>query len=697
MMKKISLFLITILFSLTPLMAEIKILSPVAGVWANKQMLVIENSEEGDYFYSLDGSDPESFGFAYDGPVLIDLTEQVKLNVSFVSKNGKKEKASVSYEVIPDDGQRTSYRDFVRTFYKTGVYSYSSGSKFSIPSTLMYSFGLPPDSFLQGTELSISEKSVLLRNVPCTVYDKEKNIKYRFIVKTFPQNAGIYSKREVPFTVSDWNTITFTDQNLLYKIDSEYWGLPKEARVLDRSVSHMISWQSLDYKEGNPVEFFVLPPKPQIEIKKNDDGSLLYTLNGDDSYTMSVFSKEKNDYMELFPEIGADVFLGDRASGLLDIGVFANSVYQGKIIAQYEIDKKPPAEPVITSSAKSFYSKNRVKIEVQSDSDSDLYVALSQPYIFPESDTVYKSDSSVFKNIKADDFKKVKNSKYTVYWNPRSSGPAYYKISAYTQSGKNKSKVVEYGLIIDQSSYYYDQSANPDEAEGTIEHPFTSFAQCLSELEGVRAVTLRVKGDLNINERSQIDSNFEIINNGDARIIFGPQACINVKSSSLEISDCRIQNKTASEDFKQPLIKLENAVLTIKNSTIALNFSSNGSVIDAFNSIVNISDTIASANAINYLSFITSVKSRLSIKKSQLSSSAETSVIISANEGNLNASENEFMVSGKTGRIAELFKVKAKLTLNKFKAQLQSERLVEPIYTNTPGNLTLSENETYGF
>ena len=55
------------------------------------------------------------------------------------------------------------------------------------------------------------------------------------------------------------------------------------------------------------------------------------------------------------------------------------------------------------------------------------------------------------------------------------------------------------------------------------------------------------------------------------------------------------------------------------------------------------------------------------------------------------------MVSGKIGRIAELFKVKAKLTLNKFKGQLQSESLVEPVYTNTPGNLILSENETYGF
>lgn len=696
MMKKLSLFIISVFFALINLSAQIKILSPIAGTWANKQMLVIESQGEGDYFYSLDGSDPESFGFAYDGPVLIDLTDQVNLNVTYVSKTGKKESASVSYEVKLDDGQKTSYKDFVKTFYKNGILSYSAGSKFVIPENLQYSFGLPPDSFLQGCELTLSDNSVLLRDVPCTVYDAEKNIKYRFIVRTFPQNAGIYSKREVPFTVSDWNTITFNDQNLIYKIDSEYWSLPSEPRQLDRSVSHMISWQSLDHKEGNPVEFFVLPPKPQIEIKKNDDGSLLYTINGDDSYTMSVFSKEKNDYMELFPEIGADVFFGDKASGILDIGVFANSVYQGKILAQYEIDKRPPAAPVINSSAKSFYSKNRVKIEVQGDSSSDLYVALSQPFMLSDSETIYKSDSEIFNSVETGDFKKVKNSKYGLYWNPRSSGPAYYKLSAYTQSGKNKSKIVEYSIIIDQSSYYYDQTANADEAEGTIEHPFTSFSQCLSQLEGIRAVTLRVKGDLNIEEECQLDANFEIINNGDARIIFGPNAAISVKSSSLEISDCRIQNQTPSDDYCKPLIKLENAVLTLKNVTLALSFAINANVIDSYNSIVNISDTIASANALKYLSFISSVKSRISIKKSQLSTSAETSVVISANEGNLNASENEFSVSGKAGRIAELFKVRAKITSNIFKANLSSDIPAEAVYSNSP-SVTLTDNEVYGF
>ena len=89
-MKKISLFIISIIFAAVNLFAEINVLSPVEGTWANKQMLVIENTGDGDYLYSLDGSDPESFGFAYDGPVLIDLTGNVNLKVAFLQKSGNK-------------------------------------------------------------------------------------------------------------------------------------------------------------------------------------------------------------------------------------------------------------------------------------------------------------------------------------------------------------------------------------------------------------------------------------------------------------------------------------------------------------------------------------------------------------------------------------------------------------------------------
>ena len=698
-MKKISLFIISIIFAAVNLFAEINVLSPVEGTWANKQMLVIENTGDGDYLYSLDGSDPESFGFAYDGPVLIDLTGNVNLKVAFLPKSGNKETTSVTYKVVLDDGSKTGYKNFVKTFYYSGIINYSAGSNLSIPGNLKYSLGLPPDAYLQGTNLTISEKSVLQRLLPCSIYDPEKNVKYRFIIKTFPHSAGVYSKREVPFTITDWETITFNDKNYIYKVDSEYWSLPTEARKLDRSISHMISWQSLDFKEGNPVEYFVLPPKPEIIVQKNEDGSFIYSVKGDKSYALSVLSPEKNDYMELFPEIGADIFYGDKASGSLNIGVFASSVYQGKVIAKYNINKRPPAMPEITSSAKSFYSRNRVQVDVSGDKNADLYIALSEPYSMPATDKLYTADSEILKNIPVGEYKKARNGKYTIYWNPKSVGAAYYKISAYSKNGKNTSQIAEYSIIIDQSSYYYDENADADLAEGTAEHPFTSFDQCVTELSDVRAVTLKVKGNLRIEKKYQIESNYELQANGDACISFGPDAALTVKGSSFEIYDCRISNEINNQvKTVIPLFKLENAVLTVRNCTFGLNYSSNGSGIDAYNSIINISDSIASVNALIYASFISSVKSRISIKNVTASASADTCVVLSATDGTLSATDNTFSVTGKSGRIAELFGVRANFTDNTFKAQLENNgQKTYPVYKNEATVLTESGNMVYGF
>lgn len=55
---------LSFLIFVLPLSAEINLLSPVKGEWANRQMLVIDNSDGGDFLYSVDGADPETFGFA---------------------------------------------------------------------------------------------------------------------------------------------------------------------------------------------------------------------------------------------------------------------------------------------------------------------------------------------------------------------------------------------------------------------------------------------------------------------------------------------------------------------------------------------------------------------------------------------------------------------------------------------------------
>ena len=699
-MNKKSLFVLLVVFFLSAnsIFAQIEMISPVEGIWANKQMLVIENKGDGDFFYSVDGSDPEAFGFAYDGPVLLDVNGVVKLNVTHIRSNKTKETASVTYSVYEDDASKTNYSDLVKTFYDSGILNYSAGAKLKIPENLFYSFGLPPDSFIKGRTLSLSSSCILSRYIPCTIFDKEKNLKYRFIIRTLPQNAGIFSHRDVPFKITDWETIDFIDNSYIFKIDSEYWGLPSEPRKIDRTVSHMISWQSIDYDASNPIDFFVLPPKPEIIETKHEDDSVIYTIAGDSSYAMSILNQEKEEYTEFFTEAGVDVFYGDRVSGKFSIGIFSNSVYQGNYLVQYDINKRPPSTPDIKSNADSFYSRDDVTVKVKAEQGNELYIALSEPYKIEDITTTYNSQTQLLKNIEIGEFKKAKKDSFSINWKQNSINPVYYKLAAYSKNGKNQSEVVEYSVIIDQSNYYFDEKAD-DDGDGTLERPFNSFEKLENALSSKRVVKLHTKGNMHVNKNYKVSANFEIINDGDARFVFEQGGSLEVSTATLELNNCQIQKKSSVEmKNEKPLIKLENSVLTIKDCIISADFTKNGTIIDSYNSIINISDTIGSANAISYASFISSVKSRLNIKNSSLSTNASTNVVISANGGTVASTGNTFTVSGKSGRIAELFDVKASFVQNKYKSNIKdSVTLITPVYKNKNTKLTEKDNEQSGF
>ena len=100
---------------------EIDLLSPKKGEWSNKQMLVINDfpNLNGDFFYSLDGSDPQYFGFAYDGPVLIDVSGEIQLKVAYIDKAGNVSKKEVSFSVKPiqeDSVKNNELRNFLQVF-----------------------------------------------------------------------------------------------------------------------------------------------------------------------------------------------------------------------------------------------------------------------------------------------------------------------------------------------------------------------------------------------------------------------------------------------------------------------------------------------------------------------------------------------------------------------------------------------------
>ena len=119
-------------------------------------------------------------------------------------------------------------------------------------------------------------------------------------------------------------------------------------------------------------------------------------------------------------------------------------------------------------------------------------------------------------------------------------------------------------------------------------------------------------------------------------------------------------------------------------------------VIDANQGVVKVYDTIASVNAVMYSSFISSLNSYLILKDSVINTSAATSVVISATQGNVDSINNQLKVSAKTGRIAELFGAKGDFEKNIYKCEVsQPNGSFVMVFANKDSVLKELDNSDY--
>ena len=188
MKKSILAFFVLFFVFLNGAYAQIHIISPAEGKWSNKQMLVIDTEDKAEYFYSLNGEDPKTSGFAYDGPVLIDLTGDVTLRIQKATGNEEK---IIKYSVELNKAENEKYYSFINTFFDSGIINYTAGSTISIPYDLNYAIGLGSEYYIPGEDIYMSQDSVFSRTLPCEIYDPAKKLKWRFVIKVFPQNYGI--------------------------------------------------------------------------------------------------------------------------------------------------------------------------------------------------------------------------------------------------------------------------------------------------------------------------------------------------------------------------------------------------------------------------------------------------------------------------------------------------------------------------
>ncbi|MDE6720016.1 MAG: chitobiase/beta-hexosaminidase C-terminal domain-containing protein, partial [Treponemataceae bacterium] len=250
-MKKNIFFAISFFsFFAAALFAEVTVVNPVPGNFANAQTLVIEANDGEEIYYSFSGTDPLASGFAYDGPVLLDVTGNVELRVAVISKELSHSEIVIRYAVSPAETKNPEHAEFLSAFESVPIFEYVAGEKISIPFTLEYAFG-SNRIFERGREVSISKNATVERFLPISL--RSGSSEWRYVVHIMPSGFGKLSRREVPFEIVDWTTLVFTDQKKIYSLDGSWWHSANEFVSIDRSVENTVYYQSADYSPENPV------------------------------------------------------------------------------------------------------------------------------------------------------------------------------------------------------------------------------------------------------------------------------------------------------------------------------------------------------------------------------------------------------------------------------------------------------------
>lgn len=689
--------------------AQSRVISPASGTWANRQCLVLDVNDGAECFYSFSGSDPLTSGFAYDGPVLIDSAGEITLKIAVVFGDECRERFEVSYVVAESNpfAQKSAENEFLRNTVAKGIFMYSYGNPLSIPASLTYAFGDDEKKiFFPGKELFLNPENRLSRYIPCTVSDGSRF--WRFIVLTSGGDIGILAKYTVPFEIRDWTTFVFTGEKLIWAIDDGYWSASTLPVELDRTVRHKISWQSVAYEAGNPIQSFVLPPEPDFVSEEEKNGAVSFLIEGDTRYKMGIVSSGVQG--EAFTSGGLlshavfDTFEGDSISGTAEFAFFCDGVFMGTKTASYSVDKCPPDAPIFVSNVKTPYSRVPVEIQLESEPGAEIFYAVSDAFEVDE-----------YSVVDSDDFDFVEAGNFALYDVPvilksEIKSAMFYKVRAYAvDSSGNMSSVSEYRVIIDEYNYYVSADAEVEDADGTRLRPFSSFEQILDVIKQSRFAHFFVSGTIKIpSGETVLSSNCAFSSpDGSGRFVIPSDGSFVVRSSSVDSKNIIFEKERSRSHAKLSSLSssnsvfftLENAAVSFENCEILGFFAESGTVFNSMNSVVEMSNSGLTVQSDSYACALSSSDSKISVMNSRISSVSATAVNFSIQGGQFELKESECRVVSHLGRIAELMRTTASLSSNLYAGEFDKKLVgVVPVWTDKETLLLVdSKNVSEGF
>lgn len=726
----------------TNTLAAQEIVSPSDGLWANKQPLVLQVPKGCTAFYSLGGGDPLTAGLIYDSPSLLDATGDIKLKVVILDKdNNKIFDASVQYKVKEIDpaqksgggtlGDNLTKRDtaFLSPLLTNPVIDYIAGEALKIPKTLGYSLGNIVGPFNPGKSISVAQNAIIERYVPIVlkqftnddltagIFTPGKNKKndseeyfWRAVIHVKPSPLESLVKKDLPFKMVDWETITFLDGRYLYKIDEGDWLPLTEGLKVTRDREHTVYWK--DAHGSDKVQSSILYPKPQIIVWTNALGVVTVSKKSSSLYKFG-YNFLGDDSGALYDSFVIDTFSGDKFEGVCQYSLYYDGSFQGDEEITFSIDKKPPQQPSIRSSLKGAkgmesvgFSRSLATLVVVSPNDCDVYADIIGP-VLSTGDNYF--DNVLFK-FHDEKFLKLENkvddTTNIIALHPSQKGAVAYKVVMYSQNKNGlKSARSQYSVVIDSCNFYIDKNnTDIDSADGTKGAPFSSIDQVLPYIAQNKTTNLFLMNDLVMpNKGLTITNNLSIEGSGGAHLTFPPNGSITVKNSTLKIEGCQItydenaesKGSSSLDGITKNLIILDNSALVIKDTTMAVNFCENGVIINANKSSLEINDSIFTSSAISYLAAVATVNSKVAVSKCQFTISAATAISFSCQGGAFTLRDSESFTSGDLGRAAELFDTQSILSNNVFTARLDkssSRSDYKAVYTDEKNKMIKYEN-----
>ncbi len=694
--KKTALIFILALSTVNMIIAQNMILSPSKGVWANYQSLVLNLPENHEAYYSFTGENPLESGFAYDGPVLIEIDGDVSLEVTIVDSNKISTSHPIMYTVnLQDKLEYLPVEDGQATLIVNG------DDTINLPDTAQFAL-TNSTVFEQGEKIAISGDMFFERYVLLTLTDGV--IPYRYVIQVGDSNKKVQIKppADESIMITDWNYISFLQEGTtLYSVDGEPLRQTRSGKIyVDRSIDRELKWKQNINAEFNSIS---LPKKPDI-IGLPSSPSVNYPVNITMSDPRYEFAYDITPIQTVFAQnFLVDTVEGDAFGFSKEFDIYHEGIKHGSIRAAFIIDKIPPSEPVLTSSNVNGYSRDNISITVQASDSVYYYIPqpasskfgfLSDEYL-NETDTKYEN-LDLYSALESD----------TILLSNSSGLAQLYEVYVFSKDfAGNTSDIKTFKTVVDPYNYYLTTGNASDSITGlgTVDKPFTDFIQLHSVLNKAAFQNIYIDGVFREISSLSITRDTVMTATTSSRLIFAPGESIDVQNASLSIEGGTIEqyNPNTSSTLQNTLLHAQNATLSLNNSEFIITGGINSNCIVLDNSSAQIFDSGITVQTLAYGSGIKATDSVLLSDGNRFVQASETAIGMSLVDTSTQINNSSFIGIGPLSRSLEFIDSDFSIINSSFVLEGAREKLTEQYAAiwvdESTVQSTLSNNTFEGF